>query len=523
VNLASEAAGIARFAATLRQFLATPASPRQAADIIARGMERREVAFIEKLRSAIFATSRSPYLALLRAARCELGDIEHLVRQHGIEATLERLRQAGVYVTFDEFKGHVPIVRGDTVLRARDRDFDNPVAVRHFTSSTGGTSGRARRIMIDLAHLGQMAPHWALWFLEHRVATAPLVFVGPSYPAAVNHQLICAKFGNRFVKWFCTGQGGSLAYRALSAALQGLVRWAGGFPKPDYVTLGETDRIATFLAGLAERGEPPCVNAAPSTAVRIALAARARGIPLSGVTFLLGGEALTAERRAAIEASGALVTTTYGFSEGGNVGNQCRQARHADEVHVSLDAYAVIGSRGPETRAWQPILLTALRPAAAKVLLNTEIGDGASIEWAPCTCRFGALGYRQRLHTIRSLEKLTGEGVTFRSADVYRVLEEVLPRRFGGGVADYQLIEEQSDEGLPRYRLLVSPAVGTVDETALVATFYGELALLQRAYPFMVDQWAQTSALRVERQPPVASDRGKALPVVTLGKDHHRR
>jgi hypothetical protein len=71
-----------------------------------------------------------------------------------------------------------------------------------------------------------VTPHWALWFAEHGVAAAPLVFVGPSYPAAVNHQLMCAKFGNRFVKWFCTGHGGSRAYRALSTTLQTLVRFA---------------------------------------------------------------------------------------------------------------------------------------------------------------------------------------------------------------------------------------------------------------------------------------------------------
>ncbi len=47
------------------------------------------------------------------------------------------------------------------------------------------------------------------------------------YPAAVNHQRMCAKFGNRFVKWFCTGHGGSRAYRALSTTLQTLVRFAG--------------------------------------------------------------------------------------------------------------------------------------------------------------------------------------------------------------------------------------------------------------------------------------------------------
>ena len=51
--------------------------------------------------------------------------------------------------------------------------------------------------------------------------------------------------------------------------------------------------------------------------------------------------------------------------------------------------------------------------------------------------------------------------MTFIDADVVRVLEEVLPRRFGGGPSDYQLVEEEADDGQPLLRLLVHPAVGT--------------------------------------------------------------
>ena len=49
------------------------------------------------------------------SAGCELGDLETLVAQEGLEGTLARLLESGVYLTFDEFKdrqiGAVPIKR----------------------------------------------------------------------------------------------------------------------------------------------------------------------------------------------------------------------------------------------------------------------------------------------------------------------------------------------------------------------------------------------------------------------------
>jgi hypothetical protein len=164
------------------------------------------------------------------------------------------------------------------------------------------------------------------------------------------------------------------------------------------------------------------------------------------------------------------------------------------------------------------LLITALRPACPKILLNAEVGDCARIETRRCGCLFDDLGYYQHIHTIRSFEKLTGEGVTFIGADLYQLLEEVLPRRFGGTLADYQLVELQDDRGLPRYNLLVSPEIGAVDENALVTTFLRELGRLRRPYRFMANQWAQADLIRVERQRPIATARGKIMPFRTLGR-----
>jgi phenylacetate-coenzyme A ligase PaaK-like adenylate-forming protein len=235
--------------------------------------------------------------------------------------------------------------------------------------------------------------------------------------------------------------------------------------------------------------------------------------PLHDVTCLLGFEPLTQARRDSIEAAGARAVMTYGFSEGGTVGHQCRCPSAPDDVHLADDAFAVIPGEAPpwDGPPGTPLLLTSLRPTAPKVLLNTDIGDTGVLETRVCGCLFEVLGYHRHLHTIRSGHKLTGEGVTFLGPDLAHVLETVLPRRFGGAPTDYQILEREDAAGLTRYRLLVSPNLGTLDERAVVETFLGALARQRPPYRFMVEQWRRTGALTVERQRPVRTPSGKLL------------
>ena len=488
-------------------------------------MQRRATALIELVERCVFGSPRSPYRALFAAAGCELDDFRTLVRRQGVEEALRTLYRSGIYVSFEEFKGLTPAVRGSQRFDFKSSDFDNPLITARVYSSSGGSRGHPSRIMIDLDHYAQMAPHWAIWFAEHDVLSSPLVFLCPSYPGVVAHQLIAAKFGNRFVKWFSTGTGGGPTYRLVSACLQAAVRRAAHCPSPEPLAPHGFERVATYLVEWLATGARPAVNTPPSMAAEVALAAGKAGLALTGVTFLLGAEPLTPTRKATIERSGARATVTYGFSEGGNVGNQCARAPLVDEVHVSLDTYAVIGrptTANADGRS-ESLVMTALRPACPKVLLNAEIGDMAVLESGACDCAFGELGYVQRLHTIRSDQKLTGGGVTFLSADVYHLLEETLPARFGGGLGDYQLVEEQDAHGLPHYTLMVNPTLGPLSEDHVRSVFLGELGRLRRAYGFMVNQWAQDGQPTIARRRPAYSARGKFLPVRTLGPSRSRQ
>ncbi len=130
---------------------------------------------------------------------------------------------------------------------------------------------------------------------------------------------------------------------------------------------------------------------------------------------------------------------------------------------------------------------------------------------------FDDFGYTRHVHTIRSFDKLTGEGMTFVGADLFDLMEAVLPQRFGGAAGDYQLVEEQDAEGLTRYALLVSPEVGTVDDSEVIAVFLDGLAAKRKHYRYMATAWRDAGLLRVERQRPIVTGRGKVFPFRTLG------
>ena len=101
--------------------------------------------------------------------------------------------------------------------------------------------------------------------------------------------------------------------------------------------------------------------------------------------------------------------------------------------------------------------------------------------------------------------------MTFLDTDLVGVLEEVLPRRFGGGPTDYQVVEEESKDGRPAMRLLVHPRVGTVDAAALSRVFLDAIGSGSGAQKVMQLAWRDAGVLRVERQPPLTTDLGKIL------------
>jgi hypothetical protein len=104
-------------------------------------------------------------------------------------------------------------------------------------------------------------------------------------------------------------------------------------------------------------------------------------------------------------------------------------------------------------------------------MVNVSLGDQAVMVQHTYGCPLQTLGWDRHLHTIRSYEKLTGRGMTLFDTDIIRVLDEVLPARFGGVPTDYQRLEEEADDGRPRLRLLVHPRLGPLNADAITECF----------------------------------------------------
>jgi phenylacetate-coenzyme A ligase PaaK-like adenylate-forming protein len=508
--------GLARFSLGARRLLTHTITSPEAQAIIRDGVVRRHQHFLATLNRAVYANRSSPYRRLLLSAGCEQGDIARLVETEGLETALGIIAGKGVFVTYDEFKGRRPAVRGSQTFHFAPDDFNDPSLASHISASTSGTRGQPVSVPIDADHIAELTPSWSIFLEEHKCFDGPLMFWTPGHPGVAARYLSCAQAGLKYADWFISEDAKSIASRTYAEYVHRFARWAGGFPAPVRTSFAEPEWVLTsVLARLREHGNAS-MNTAPSAAVKLSLAAQEHGASLAGLTFLLGSEPLTPARRRTIEACGARAAALYGSSEAPWIGGQCQNPVHPDDVHVLRDGYAIVRVQPSMTAAGvhdEALLLTSLRKALPKVLLNTDIGDrGVIDDHSPCDCLYAQLGCGLRLHTIRSADKITEFGVTFAVGDVFRVLEEALPSRFGGIAGDYQLVEMRRANGLPHYAMMVNPRLTGIDDDTVLAAFFSEIGRLEDHYRFMAAAWAREKVISVRRAAPLIAASGKVLP-----------
>jgi len=126
------------------------------------------------------------------------------------------------------------------------------------------------------------------------------------------------------------------------------------------------------------------------------------------------------------------------------------------------------------------------------------------------------VGLTLHIHGVRSYEKFTSEGMNYFYGDLFELFEKILPSEFGGGPGDYQLVEEEDDNGQTRLTLLVHPQIAPLDEARLLLRLGETLARGAKSSRFMTNVWQSAGTFRVRRQAPYASRRGKILPVHVL-------
>lgn len=501
----------------LPPYLRRPLTLAGCRDILRRRLERRGEDFLDLARRAVFGRGGSPYAGLLRNAGCEYGDLENLVRRDGLESSLLKLFRSGVFLTTEEYKGRRPVVRGGVVFEAGPSRLRNPLIAPHYFTATSGSRGEATSIPLSLAGMRDRAVDMFLALdarggARWRTAVWGVPIFSPL--------LWFSAWGSPAARWFWPldprTPGLDPRYTWSARALVWTSRLAGvPLPAPEYAPIDAPSPILGWMSTTLAAGEVPHLFAFASSAVRLCRAAGESGTGISGAKFTLIGEPVTEACLAAIRDAGAEAVADYGSADsGGSVSQGCLAPEAADDVHVFSDLNALIQADASPLPAGIPaggLLLTTLRPTSPFIFLNVSLGDRAVMTARRCGCPMETLGWRTHLHSIRSFEKMTVGGVTFVDSDVVRILEEGLPRRFGGGPTDYQLVEEPGNGSPPSLRLLIHPRVGAFDPEAVSEFFLDELGSGSGTRRAMALQLGRTGFFRVERGTPIVSASGKIL------------
>jgi len=481
-------------------------------------LDHRDADFLRLVRRTVYDGPVSPYRWLLRRAGCEYGDLERLVHQEGIEGALRHLYREGVYLTVEEFKGRRPVVRGSSTIALSPGDLRNPDMRVDLLGQSSGSRNPRTTVPMDLAFIRDRAVN-AYLTLDARNGADWRKAVWADIGGCLALTIRFSSFGQRSERAFSLidprGPGLHPSYRWSAWAL----RWGSalaGMPLPrlEHVPVDDPLPIARWIERVLRAGARPHIWTYVSPAVRLCQAGSRAGTNLEGAQFTVTGEPVTAARLAAIRAVGAEAVPDYGSAESGFIGYGCLAPETPDDVHVFDDLHAVIRLETPDADVGLPggaLLVSSLRITAPLILLNVSMGDRAQWSQRSCGCPLERLGWRVHLHTIRSFEKLTAGGMTVLDGDVIRVLEEVLPGRFGGAPTDYQLVE--SHGGLPRLRIILHPSLGPLDADAVVQTFLAATSASSASNRMMAAHWQEAGLLSVERRPPHATPSGKILHV----------
>ena len=473
---------------------------------------------LHAVRRLVYDNSRSPYRRLLSWAGCEYGDLKQSVAVRGVDGALEQLRDVGVYLTLEEFKRMRPISRPGLTFEPDETDFDNPLATSGgIQGATSGSRAVASKVMYDWGFVSEESANDLLLACHHGVMDAPLALWYPVLPsvAGVHNLLINLRFGRPPARWFSQVNPGNLTFLH-RLSIWG-IRWGGRaagllVPRPEFADLSHADRVLDWMISASEPGRRIAVRTFVSSAVRLAERAQERGLDLSGVVVFVGGEPLTETRRRFIESAGWRAVPRYVATEPGLLAAGCTERTASDDMHLYTDRVAVIGGVGVEGDDAVPLLITTLSLHTGKVLLNTDLGDSGRLFVRPCDCVFGKLGLDQRVSEVRSQERLTVEGMTVPTVALDGLLGQLVEEV--GGVPDsHQFWPAQSETGLGRLIVALSPDLGPLDEERFLEALYGRMHGGGPGLDLAASFWKQAGTIRIVREYPRQSCGAKLPPV----------
>ncbi len=504
-----------------RALLRVPVTSADARAAVRARLAARSEVFLDTVERAVFAYPTSPFRTLLDAAGYDLSRLRGLVLREGVEVALRRLCQDGVYISIEEFKGIRPVVRGNRTFQFDEQDFSNPLAVAGFRASSGATRSQGVVTTIPTANHLMGAQHLVMAFDAYGLRGAPVaVWLPRAHGASLWAVLAFAAMRNAPQRWFTQIPGrfsSTVEPYSYYFGVKAGARLSGiKLPAQTYVPFGEEARILRWT-GQGLGGQACAIFAPPSSALRLALAAKHSGTSLSNVTFITIGEPLTSAKLAAVRAVGARAFSSLGFTEFGRATYGCALPESPDDMHVCQDAVAVIQrSRSVDRIGGEvdALLFSTLQPDARRILLNVETGDYATMTNRRCGCLLEAADWTTHLSNVRSFEKLNAEGRLFFGSKLITLVEETLPARFGGDPTDYQLVEHEDKDGFTRVSILVHPDLGVIDERAILSC--AEEALDVDSWE-SAKVWHEVGTLQILRAVPMLTKAGKLMPLHHLG------
>ncbi len=449
----------------------------------------------------------------MELAGYDLPKLRELVIARGLDAALDQLFQDGVYVRVREFKGMEATVRGGRIFQFHQKDFANPrtrqVMVRQSSGSRshGTQTGISMANLLDSTRLRRLVLEgYGLWGRD--------VVLWLTYLAGLKQAMRFTMMGRPPLRWFC--YHGRWDWKTTYLIMMARLATKLPVPQPEVIPTEQVLDVVRYISQVnTHRGILVMTSVSP--ALRLVLTAEEAGIKLGDVAFMVIGEPFTPLKRRQFEARGFRVYPRFGTSESGEIAWACPSAQETDDYHVLTDRWALrqyqhaVDQDGATVPAY---LATSLLPHSPHVMVNVELGDYGGLEERRCGCFLDRVGYHLHAHTIRSFEKLTAEGMTYIGPDLIRLLEEVLPREFGGDGRHYQLVEGEDGQGFTKLYLLASPQLGEIDHEALRSTVLREMGTAATSvgtWRFIQDVWGGANTLQVLRREPLATATGKIL------------
>ena len=491
-------------------------------------VENRETNFLGIARK-VLAVAGNPYTKLFELAGCTYADLESGVRRNGLEATLADLMREGVYLTIDEFRCVTEIVRGGKHIRAEMTDWDNARGKGPLQAESSGSSGgRSLR-----THSGLEYANYALngihLLADEFLGRDPIavILILPILPGSgIGACMSVARVGHPPEKWYALGASTerNRHYKALTAAIVGRLRLGGAkVPYPSYLEYDDFTPVAEFIAQRKREGRKSALGGMCSSISRVAGAAIDHGLDVRGTFAMVAGESLTDAKRELIESAGMEVFPSYGTADFGMIGMPCRHMNSGNRVHIASSSVALVPRAMEDPFGDEDVdslHVTSVLPFAPRVMINVEIGDTGVIEPATCDCELSRMGYRLQVRDIAAFGKICGQGGTIRAPEVVRLLEEGLPRRFGGRSGDYQLLEMEG-KAQTEMVLRIHPRLGLAAPEEVLEYFLAECRSLYGG-ALAVLHWTQSNGMRVEVKEPVLARSGKFRAIRLLGSGIRR-